>query len=758
MNGEFTDIDGRKPHKPFDPIGTVLMHWMEIAVFGSVLLVLCLPLAFLLSKPYYTVQGRIMVAPAVSTFIIQSEETPIISYYNAYVRTHVNRIHQRDVIEKALERLEPEIQSLFVPEDTSLSLAASRLLEKVEIDHLTGTHLITLEITGKKPDGLAQLINSIIDVYMSEIQQEVESKEYRRLMYLKDEKEKIEEEIIAQARLFQVIGKEAGTFSFRSEDNAHNTEFEILQEQYVKACSDRILKKGVLDSLVSARNSGSQPSLDPLAREFMAQNSSSGAIHAAIQREMLELSSLLAEYPEAHPGRVKIEAKIASLTDTLSRLKAYEKEETLSMISQKRDLEMDEAILTARAQYEAALQAEEEIRAKRDQALSRRIAVSQKIMSGKQIADKIEHLRTLLNRIDERISELTLESKAPGRLQVESRARIPETPAGSNLKKILAVSFLLSYGLILMICVVYDIFDRRVRDRKDILHGLGSHPTWPISNYRFTGSGLVPFSRITADDTTNVAAKAIQSLSIRLDKERKENNARCAVFMGVDRKCGNTEILLNTAHAITKLCKNVVVIDACFDHPAIGSHLGINGDRPGIMDFLLGKASIRECIVHDDERGLDFILPGRPPSPDDLATMDLSIVPHMIRELKQRYGFIFIDCAPILLSDITEYFILQSDITVMVIQGDKTLYEDLYMASSILFRLQVPAIAAVLNWGAPRNLNKLQIWVSRILWPVEKWFARVSRKELKQVKYFLEEDLPRERAPDLVPTGHSRSP
>ena len=126
--------------------------------------------------------------------------------------------------------------------------------------------------------------NSIIDVYMSEIQQEVESKEYRRLMYLKDEKEKIEEEIIAQARLFQVIGKEAGTFSFRSEDNAHNTEFEILQEQYVKACSDRILKKGVLDSLVSARNSGSQPSLDPLAREFMAQNSSSGAIHAAIQR------------------------------------------------------------------------------------------------------------------------------------------------------------------------------------------------------------------------------------------------------------------------------------------------------------------------------------------------------------------------------------------------------------------------------------------------------------------------------------------
>ena len=157
MNGEFTDIDGRKPHKPFDPIGTVLMHWMEIAVFGSVLLVLCLPLAFLLSKPYYTVQGRIMVAPAVSTFIIQSEETPIISYYNAYVRTHVNRIHQRDVIEKALERLEPEIQSLFVPEDTSLSLAASRLLEKVEIDHLTGTHLITLEITGKKPDGLAQL-------------------------------------------------------------------------------------------------------------------------------------------------------------------------------------------------------------------------------------------------------------------------------------------------------------------------------------------------------------------------------------------------------------------------------------------------------------------------------------------------------------------------------------------------------------------------------------------------------------------------
>jgi polysaccharide biosynthesis transport protein len=737
MNTDIDQID-RKASKPFDPVGTVKIHWMEIAVFGSILLILSIPCAFILSKPYYTVQGRILVAPAVSTLIVQNEETPITGYYNDYVRTNVSRLKKREVFEKALSKLEPELKSRFIPKNTSLSFAVTLLLNNVEINHLEGTHLISITLTDKKPTGIAELVNNIADVYMEEIQKEMETKDYRRLMYLQNEKEKIEEDITAQDRLLQEIAKETGTFSFTDENNIYSTQLESLQEEYIRVYSDRVLKESSLSSLQNVEKYRKKAKIKPLVDELMNQGSSSTQLNNSTHQELINLKSAIEGYLPEHPDRVKIEDKIKSLENSLKKLETEDRKKTEGIVSEKLNLELDEKLINARADYDAAKKAEDEIRVKRDEVLADRAKISQKLISGKQIGEKILHLRGLLNRIEDRISELTLESKAPGRLQVESYAKSPELPSGSNLKKILIIFLLFSYGSIMMICIIYDLFDGRIRDRKNILNALGSHPSWPISNYKFTGTGRTAFSWVTMEDSSNVVAKAIQSLAVRIDKERKEHDARCVVFTGIDKRCGTTEILLNTAYAITKLCKNIIIIDANFDHPNIGNLINTDTGKPGIIDFLIKDIPISDCIVHDEVRGMDFILPGRAPTSDELSLMDLSTIPQMIQELKQRYTLIIIDCSPVLTSDLTEYCILQSDIAITVMQGDKTKYEDLYLAGDILFRLKVPAIGAVLNWGAPRNLNKVQLLISKFLWPLEKFLTRFIEKEPKYVRYFVE--------------------
>lgn len=737
MKKSSLSLPERKKTKPFDPIGTVMHHWLEIAVFGTFLFILTIPCAVIISDPFYSVEGRIMVAPALNTFIIRNEETPITGYYNAYVRTHVNRIQDPDIIETAIDRLDPEFRSTFVPEDVPISVAASNLLERLQIFHMTGTHLITLKLDDKKPFGMAELINNIIEIYMEKIQNEAEGKDHRRLMYLKNEKDKLEESIIAQTRLSQEIAKETGTFSFKTADNIYNAQFESIQEEYIQAYSTRVEKETMLDALLQQKEALAKISVEPLVEEFLMQSTSSQQLYARTYEELQELNALLSTYTLDNPDRDKIETRILTIEERLSQLKQDEKIKAAYIISEKRSLELEERIISARAEYLAAKTAEEEILGKRDEILAKRSVISQKILSGKQIDERLEHMRNLLNKIDERISDLTLESKSSGRLQIESYAKVPRRPSGSNFKKLFVVFFVLSFGMVGMICIGFDIFDKRIRDRKDILHGLGSHPTWPISNYRFTGKGITPFSRVTLDDSSNVVAKAIQSLSIRIDKERKEHNSQCALFTGVDNECGTTEILLNTAYAFTKLCSKILVIDAQLDHPCIEAVTRAGPVKSGLIDFLHNKADIKDCIVHDYERCIDYILPGHTPSSGELASLDLSTFPQMLDELKKEYSFIFIDAPPILASDITEYLALQSDMVVTVIQGDKSLYENLYMAGDILFRLEVQAIAAVLNWGAPKNLGKAQILVSRILWPVEKMIAKVLRKELKYVKYFL---------------------
>lgn len=731
------DIE-RRPSKGFDLIGTLRMHWMEIAVFGSVLFALSIPVAYLLSKEHYTVQGRILVAPSVETFIARNEETPVASYYNAYVQTNVERLKHLEIFEKALSRLDPTLKSRFVPKRASLSLAASILQKKVEIAHQPGTHLITITMTDRNPEGIAELVNNVADVYMESMQKEQETKEIRRLMYLKDEKARIEEEIIAQNKLLQEIAREVGSFSFESENNIYEAQLESLQEQYAAAYLERVAKENTLNTLLISAGYKKNVKIKTMVDDYMNQSSNASRLRFSIQEELAKLRSSLDEYLPEHPNRIRIEEKIRALEETLKKLERDERREAERLITDKLAIDLDEKIVGARAEYEAAKRAEDEVRARFDAVLAKRAEVSRKLISGKQISERLEHLRDVLNRIEDRITELTLESKAPGRLQVETYARRPERPSGSNFKKILTLFFMFSYGGFVVICIAYDIMDSRVRGRKHVLDALGAQPFWPISNYAFTGSGHVPFSRVTMDDPSNVVAKAIQSIAIRIDRERKKHGAKCVVFTGVDRQCGTSEIVLNTAYAITKLCKRIIVIESNFEHPHMAELINAPSDRPGIVDFLIRKIPIKECIVHDKVRDMDFILPGRLPSPVELGIMDLSIIPDMITELKELYDLIIVDCSPILASDITEYYVLQSDVAIAVIQGDKTRYEDLYLAGDILFRLKVPAIGAVLNWGAPKNLNRAQVMVAKMLWPLEKFLARITNKNPKYVRYFIE--------------------
>jgi uncharacterized protein involved in exopolysaccharide biosynthesis len=185
----------RKPTKSIDPLGTLRRHWLKVVVFGGGLFVLFIPFCLSLQEPYYLALGKLRVSPATATFIIRYEETPITPYYKDYVRTQVDLIQAPDILENAIFRLPAPLKVLFIPEGMSLSLAAKILGERLKVMHITGTHLILINLNGRNPEGLAEIINNIMDVYLEKVQIEEEGKDHRRLIYLKKEKRRIDEEI-----------------------------------------------------------------------------------------------------------------------------------------------------------------------------------------------------------------------------------------------------------------------------------------------------------------------------------------------------------------------------------------------------------------------------------------------------------------------------------------------------------------------------------------------------------------------------------
>ena len=87
-----------------------------------------------------------------------------------------------------------------------------------------------------------------------------------------------------------------------------------------------------------------------------------------------------------------------------------------------------------------------------------------------------------------------------------------------------------------------------------------------------------------------------------------------------------------------------------------------------------------------------------------------NISQHRIQELlefaRTEYDYVCIDCAPVLQSALTEHLALYTDIIVLIVLGDSTLFRDLKKAAELLVHLKVPAIASILNWsGHTRSIS-----------------------------------------------------
>jgi hypothetical protein len=135
-------------------------------------------------------------------------------------------------------------------------------------------------------------------------------------------------------------------------------------------------------------------------------------------------------------------------------------------------------------------------------------------------------MKIQLNRVDTRIYELKLESKAPGKIRLERMADIQGMVSGNNLKKLIILIFMFSFGFITAGCALFDILDDRIRNEKDILNSLGTLPHRPIDDYLQVGMKGTPFSRVLMDDPTNKVAQSIHSLAIKFDKERQNHEQK----------------------------------------------------------------------------------------------------------------------------------------------------------------------------------------------------------------------------------------
>ena len=108
---------------------------------------------------------------------------------------------------------------------------------------------------------------------------------------------------------------------------------------------------------------------------------------------------------------------------------------------------------------------------------------------------------------------------------------------------------------------------------------------------------------------------------------------------------GKTTVLSNLGVSFAKLDKKVLLIDADLRNPSISKMFDTSNSQ-GLMDILLGKRDIQDCIKKTKQENL-YILTGGTIPPNPAEVLSSKKMSEFIESIKDEYDYIFIDSPPV---------------------------------------------------------------------------------------------------------------
>ena len=698
-------LPGTKKNKPIDIVRFLKRNIVLIIVIGNFGFTLLAPFAFMGIKPFYKASAKLKIEPVVQSITGKDEETSILGQYKDFIMTQANRIRDATIIEKAIKKLTPEQKDALFPKGLAAEKCARLLAKRLFVAPISRTYLIGLAIQGDSPDGLAPVLNEIMDVYKETVDSEKRAQNDTRLAYLNSERDKLQQQIIAKRTKLRELAKLTNTSSFDEQFNFYFKQAEQLQKAYVGLYLKMVDAKHLYLRRSKEKIEISKLSMEPHLEEMVANDWGLDSTQSWTYQQLQGMRSSLDGLTEKNPERKHTEDRMKSMRKYELDMTEEVRELGRKVIYGKREYDLEKKLVEAKSKYDSIKTSMEDISLKLEAAKKEAGINSERLIIGEQIQAELGQMRQLLFSYENRINVLMVQTNVASRISIYTKAREPESPSGSNAKKLFMVCLVLPFGIVTFILLVIEFMDNRITSPRNIVSALGYPSSWPISR----APEGIPFSRVTLDARESVTSKALRSLALRIHRDAARNDSKLFLFNGVDNKSGVTEIILNTAHHLGQMLPSVLVIEATSSHPTLRKLLDLPPEHPGFSEVLTGKATFEEAIYTDFERNVNFIFSSPPP-----YTIESSLVfESILAEARKHFDIVLIDSTQIMRSDFTEYLAMHSDVVIMVIQGDRTLYRSVREIAQLFIRLEVPALAPVLNWGGVKYTTKMEKFLEK---------------------------------------------
>ena len=534
-------VAGRAP----TPLASALAHKRLAMALMAVITLIGLTTAMLLGRSYSS-EATIRISPVFPVSLDVGESRFSSSGdYRDFVQEQVFEIRNFATATAALDLLGPK-RWLWQQPSEGDRLAAERLMARLKVEPIPDSYLITIGLSGGKPEGLADVVNAVVEAYLSRTAKRELNVADVGFQLLTARQTEIEQNIGQDEHQLAGLTQELGMPSVEGAlANPYDKMLADTNAALAHARRNVLVAQARLDAVKSHRKRIETAEVEAKAEQEVAigKSETTTAKQLLIQQreqDLVELSGLGLN----HPGRKALEARIATTNKELARLDQAALDRARSMLSDSEEATTSVDISEAESNLEQMESAEKGIEKELESVKTTAASFGTKYGQAVTVHEKLEREHKDLQDILERVSLLRLKSQAPGVIALESAAMVPDVPQKSSRRTTFALFVLGALLLGVTIPTLIDLMDRKIKTADEFEAILG----FPPLGFALASNG-------------NGGREALRRIAFGIMREWRTSGIRSFILTSV-RESSTLPLSLALADELTDLGVRTLAIEA----------------------------------------------------------------------------------------------------------------------------------------------------------------------------------------------------
>lgn len=642
-------------------------------------------------EPRYTSLSRLYIERNLPRLL--SDEM-IMSMGNSasYLYTQAELILSTPVLAAAADAPENAKLETFREIDSRVGFLRENILVEV------GQNDEIINVSAELPNAedAAQLVNSIVDAYISKYAEKQRTDTVEVLNILRSEKQRRDAELEQREEALAKFRRQNAALAVQvGEENVITkrfatlaTELDRVELEYLDAKArynrtEQMYETPEMRPFLLELASNQQQ----VANELRFENQLQLDLEKQAQELELQIATLKATWGDGHPRvqimleqQERIQKRLAEQQAKVEENKATIVSAYVETVAQEfKLLEQKRAELqrTYDAQFKLAMQANSQ---------SIKLAA---------LEDSLDRTERLVEILDERIKEVNL-SEDVGAMNVsilEVAAPSPE-PSYPSHARFLAVGALLGGLAGFGLAWLRDLMDHRLKSLDEIagtlqLPVLGA---LPLSNIREKREVI---GKILLHQPRSVAAEAFRTLRTAIHFGLARDEARILCVTSPSPGDGKSTVASNLALTMAQADQHVLLVDADMRRPSQHEIFEVSAGH-GLSSALTERRPAEELIVPTQLETLDLLPCGvRPVNPVEL--LNNGYFSELLQKLLEKYDKIVIDAPPIMPVADARVIAAQTDATIIVLRADHSTRRVSLAARDELWKVRAQRIGVVVN-------------------------------------------------------------